>query len=131
MTATADRNLQIVGAYLDEHSPQHISQEAYLRDWSQPDPIEGVDAIAGMLYEMYHVAFPGAEAAVRSISAGAAAVTLEFTFKGTNDGPFMGRPPTGRAVEVPMCAVYAMADDAIGSIHVYYDSATMERQLTG
>jgi steroid delta-isomerase-like uncharacterized protein len=129
MTSQPARNIETVMAYLDDHSPEFVADDAYLRDWSQPEPIEGVDAIADFLYDMYHVAFSDAAAKPRAISASADSVTLEFTFTGRNDGPFVGMSPTGRSVDVPMCVVYRLEDNRIRSIHVYYDSATMARQL--
>ena len=111
------------------HTPALVDEDAVLIDHSQPEPITGPDAIGAMLYEMYHVAFPGAEATVTRISAAENAVTLEFTFSGRNDGPFMGAPATGRKVSVPMCAVYDVNDGKIAQIDLYYDSATLTRQL--
>lgn len=126
---TAENNFRIIEEYLAEHDPSLVDEDAVLIDQSQPDPIKGPDAIAAMLYDMYHVAFPGAEATITRISSAEDAVTLEFTFSGRNDGPFMGRPATGREVSIPMCAVYEMAQLKIVQIRLYYDSATMARQL--
>lgn len=126
---TAKENLLIVQEYMKEHNPALVDEDAVLIDHSQPDPIRGPDGIGAHMYEMYQVVFPGARAEFTRISPGEDAVTLEFTFSGKNDGPFMGSPATGREVSVPMCAVYAITNGKIAEISLYYDSATIDRQL--
>jgi len=40
-----------------------------------------------------------------------------------------GIPPTGKPVEIPMCVVNDLADGTIQRGRLYYDGATMARQL--
>ncbi len=88
------------------------------------------DRLDSWLYELYHVAFPGAYPDDPRIHVGADSVVVEFTYKGRNDGPFAGNPPTHRSVSVPMCVAYDIETRRIARIRAYYDAATMMRQLT-
>jgi predicted ester cyclase len=56
-------------------------------------------------------------------------VVLEAIFHGINTGEFMGLPPTGRQVSVPMMMIYEIEDGLIQSVRLYMDGATMMRQL--
>jgi ketosteroid isomerase-like protein len=79
-------------------------------------------------------------------------VVVEFWLRGTHEGPLQGaRPsgrdprseaqpseghalgfePTGRAFECRMCAFFLFDGDRIVCERVYYDTATILRQLTG
>lgn len=126
---SAEVNLRVVLDYLAEHNPDLVAEDAVFIDHSLPAPVVGPDAIGALLYEMYHVAFPGAAGVDRRVHACDQVVTLEFTFTGRNDGPFMGSPGTGHQVSVPMCAVYELAHGKITEIRLYYDSATLMSQL--
>jgi steroid delta-isomerase-like uncharacterized protein len=57
------------------------------------------------------------------------AVIAEFDLKGTHRGPFRGLPPTGRAFTCRMAAVFVFEGDGIVCERVYFDSATILRQL--
>lgn len=70
-------------------------------------------------------------AQVRGFIDGDEAVALEFTFRGTHNGPFAELPVTGKPVAVPMCATYRFDEGRIGSIDVYYDAGAFIRQLVG
>ncbi|HEY8866396.1 MAG TPA: ester cyclase [Solirubrobacteraceae bacterium] len=57
------------------------------------------------------------------------AVIVEFDLKGTHDGPFRGLPPTGRAFTCRTLAIFVFEGDRIVCERVYFDSATILRQL--
>jgi steroid delta-isomerase-like uncharacterized protein len=57
------------------------------------------------------------------------AVIVEFLLKGTHDGAFRGLPPTGRAFECRMTAFFLFEGDRLVCERVYFDSATILRQL--
>jgi steroid delta-isomerase-like uncharacterized protein len=57
-------------------------------------------------------------------------VILETTISGTHTGPWRGLPGTGRRVEFPLCAVFSFdADEKLAGERIYYDRATLLRQL--
>jgi steroid delta-isomerase-like uncharacterized protein len=57
-------------------------------------------------------------------------VIVEFWLKGTHQGPLLGIEPTGRSFECRMCAFFLFEGQEIVCERVYFDSATILRQLT-
>jgi len=58
------------------------------------------------------------------------AVILEVIVSGTQRGSWRGLPPTGRFVEFPLCGIFTFgADGKIAGERIYYDRATVLRQL--
>src|SRR5918996_132053 len=57
------------------------------------------------------------------------AVIVEAMLYGTHDGPFRGLPPTGRSFEMQFLAVFVFDEDRLVCERVYFDSATILRQL--
>src|SRR4051794_19409642 len=57
------------------------------------------------------------------------AVIAEFWLKGTHDGPLRGFPPTGKQFEARMTAFFLFEDDRLVCERVYFDTATIQRQL--
>jgi steroid delta-isomerase-like uncharacterized protein len=57
------------------------------------------------------------------------AVIVEAMLYGTHDGPFRGLPPTGRKFEMQFCALFLFEDDRLICERVYFDAATILRQL--
>ena len=57
-------------------------------------------------------------------------VIVEFWLKGTHRGPLLGIEPTGRSFECRMCAFFLFEGAEIVCERVYFDSATILRQLT-
>ncbi|MEZ4311725.1 MAG: ester cyclase [Polyangiaceae bacterium] len=57
-------------------------------------------------YEETRTAFPDQRNRVRQLHSSEEAVIAEFDLMGTHLGPYRGLPPTGRAFECPMSAVF-------------------------
>ena len=57
------------------------------------------------------------------------AVVVEFDLKGTHLGSLRGLPPTGREFTCRMVALFLFDDDRLVGERVYFDSATIQRQL--
>src|SRR3954464_4505702 len=61
------------------------------------------------------------------------AVIVEFDLLGTNLGEFHGLPPTGKAFQVPIIAVFFFGadgdDDRIINERIYFDSASLVTQI--
>jgi steroid delta-isomerase-like uncharacterized protein len=57
------------------------------------------------------------------------AVIVEFWLHGTHRGPLRGLAPTGRAFECRMTAFFLFDDGGLVCERVYFDSATILRQL--
>jgi steroid delta-isomerase-like uncharacterized protein len=57
-------------------------------------------------------------------------ILLEVIISGTHLAAWRGLPATGRRVEFPLCGVYSFdADDRLAGEKIYYDRATVLRQL--
>ncbi|MDJ0383418.1 ester cyclase [Streptomyces sp. G-G2] len=56
-------------------------------------------------------------------------VTTLWTWKGTQKGPFMGAPSTGRTVSMKGCTTFRIADGRIAEGWWYYDAPGLMRQL--
>ena len=56
-------------------------------------------------------------------------VAGEWIMRGTNLGPFMGLPPTGKRVETAGADFIRIADGKVRSVVGYFDSASVPRQL--
>ena len=57
-------------------------------------------------------------------------VVVEFWLRGTHRGPLGAFAPTGKAFECRMTAFFLFDDAGIVCERVYYDNATIVRQLT-
>lgn len=60
-------------------------------------------------------------------------MVVQFDFRGTHTGPLQGPngeiPPTGRAVDVPVCDVFQLRNGKAVGVHSYFDAATLMTQL--
>lgn len=125
MNATVD----LVRRYVAGQDSEAIAEHATMRDHALGTTIQGAEAIGAHMAELYEVTFPGASARVRRLHGCPDQATLEFTFSGTQRGPFGGVPPAGCRVVVDMCVIYGISGDRISSIDLYYDHALMLAQL--
>jgi steroid delta-isomerase-like uncharacterized protein len=57
-------------------------------------------------------------------------VILEVVIRGTHVGTWRGLPGTGRTLAIPLCGIFTFdANDRLASERIYYDRATVLRQL--
>lgn len=57
-------------------------------------------------------------------------VVLEVVITGTHLGAWRGLPGTGRPIALPLCAVFDFdAEDRLAGERIYYDRATLLRQM--
>ena len=75
-------------------------------------------------------AFPDQRNELISLRHADDAVIVEFRLEGTHRGPLMGIEPTGRSFACRMAAFFLFEDRKIVCERVYFDSATILRQLT-
>jgi steroid delta-isomerase-like uncharacterized protein len=122
---------RVVEAYAHSHDAKHFADDAVFTQMAMPQPFTGRDAIAGMLRLFYEDAFSDAKGELRNVAADTERGLgfIEFTFRGRHTGALAGIPPTGRDVEVPMLGVYEIANGKIQRARLYYDMATLSRQL--
>ncbi len=92
------------------------------------DVFDGEEAVRGY-FAASRAAFPDQRNEVKSIRHADDAVITEFDLLGTHLGPLRGIPPTGRAFRCPMTAFFIFEGDRIVCERVYFDSATILREL--
>jgi len=80
-------------------------------------------------YEETRRAFPDQRNELVSLRQADDAVIVEFDLLGTHRGPLRGLPPTGRSFRARMTAFFIFDGDRIVSERVYFDQATIMRQL--
>lgn len=122
-------SIQVIQAYFQNHDSQYLAEHVEFYDMSAAQPLRGRQAVGGFLHMFYHEAFSEASAEVRNVVAADNGVVIEFVFHGKHTGELAGAPPTGKIVAVPMCAYYSVVQGQISLVRLYYDTATMGRQL--
>jgi steroid delta-isomerase-like uncharacterized protein len=90
--------------------------------------IDGEAAVAHY-YEETRAAFPDQRNELIAIHHADNAVIVEFDLLGTHDGVFRGVPPTGRSFRCRMAAFFEFEGEELVCERVYFDSATILRQL--
>ena len=81
-------------------------------------------------YQELLQAVPGMRIDVQHTHASAAAVVLEVMIRGQHLGAWRGLPATGAQIELPLCGIYTFDDDdRLAGERIYYDRATLLRQL--
>jgi ketosteroid isomerase-like protein len=89
--------------------------------------IDGFDAVAAY-YVTGRKVFPDQRNELIALHHTDAGVIIEFWLRGTHLG---GDNPTGRAFKCQMVAIFIFDGDRITCERVYYDQATIRRQLQG
>jgi steroid delta-isomerase-like uncharacterized protein len=92
------------------------------------DVYDGEAAVRGY-YEETRRAFPDQRNELVSLRHAEDAVVVEFDLLGTHLGPLRGLPPTGRSFRARMTAFFIFDGERIVSERVYFDQATIMRQL--
>src|SRR3954447_17083012 len=106
---------------------------AFARDGIYSDPTTGgplsTAAIAGYAAGLWE-AFPDLAFEIMSAGqTGDGVVAAQWVMRGTNRGPVLGLPPTGKCIELPGADFIHVCDDAIRSVEGYFDSKLFVEQL--
>ena len=89
---------------------------------------DGDDEVMGY-YRTTRAAFPDQRHDNARFHVAEDTVIVEFDLLGTNLGEFYGLPPTGKSFRVPIIAVFSFAGDRITNERIYFDSASLVRQI--
>jgi steroid delta-isomerase-like uncharacterized protein len=92
------------------------------------DVYDGPEEVA-RYFEETRNAFPDQRNELVAMHHADDAVLVEFDLKGTHKGPYRGLPPTGRAFTCRMLSIFLFEEDRLVGERVYFDSATILRQL--
>jgi steroid delta-isomerase-like uncharacterized protein len=88
------------------------------------------EAAVRQYFRETRTAFPDQRNQLISLRHADDAVMVEFWLLGTHRGPIAGVAPTGRAFKCRMAALFLFEGEKIVCERVYFDSATILRQLT-
>jgi steroid delta-isomerase-like uncharacterized protein len=80
-------------------------------------------------YASSRTAFPDQRNELTALHHADDAVVVEFVLLGTHLGPLQGLPPTGRAFRCSMTAFFVFDGERLIGERVYFDQATILRQL--
>jgi steroid delta-isomerase-like uncharacterized protein len=80
-------------------------------------------------YRETRAAFPDQRNEVIALHHADDAVIVEFTLRGTHRGAYRGLPATGKAFSCQMTAFFLFEGESLVCERVYFDSATILRQL--
>lgn len=89
---------------------------------------DGQEAVTDLLSSLF-VGFPDFHVELETLHHAARAVIVEVRLMGTHLGPWAGLDPTRRTIDVPACAIFDFEGDSLLCERVYFDFATMLRQL--
>lgn len=93
------------------------------------DHRHGRDAVRSYYTELMH-ALPDLVVDIKRRHLSDDCIILEVIIRGTHGGAWRGLPATRRQLEFPLCAVYTFdAEDRLAGERIYYDRATVLRQL--
>ena len=120
---------RVMEGYFGGHGGSWFAEDVAFHDMSQPEPVRGRAAVQAWLDTFYHGAFANARADEARLVAGDGIAAADWVFKGRHVGSLMGEVPSNRLVEVPMAAVYEVVAGEIVRARLYYDTATLLRQL--
>jgi steroid delta-isomerase-like uncharacterized protein len=80
-------------------------------------------------FEETRTAFPDQRNELIALHHSDDAVVVEANLYGTHLGPYRGLPPTGRSFEMRFCAIFVFDEERLVCERVYFDAATVLRQL--
>ena len=90
--------------------------------------LDGAQPVTDFLSGVFD-GFPDFAAHVPSLTHSENGVIAEGRFTGTHQHDWSGIPATGRTVDVPFCALFIFEDDRLLNERLYFDFATLLRQL--
>lgn len=133
---SSEQNKAIVRKSFDELFSQgdlSVADDVFAADYvghdpAMPQPIRG-PAEFKRFVTMYRTAFPDLTLTVEDQLADGDRVVTRFTARGTNRGPLMGIPPTGRKVTITGISIDRMVDGKSAESWTNYDLLGMMQQM--
>ena len=93
-----------------------------------PNVPTGVDGVKA-LFTMLHNAFPDFNATINDLIAEGEKVVVYMTWTGTQQGEWMGLPPSGNQISFDVIDIFRVADGKIQEHWGVSDNMTMMQQL--
>ena len=105
--------------------------EIFAEDWVNNDPqlpLKGREG-ARQLLGLFHGGFPDLQTKITGILSDGDWVAASFDVTGTNTGPMMGHPPTGKPVKLAGVGLFRIRDGKVIENRVVADFLGMMQQL--
>lgn len=91
--------------------------------------VAGKDLVR-LLFDGLLVALPNYAGVIETVVANdEAGVAAQWRMRGTNDGPFLSLPATGRDIDVRVVSMFGTDGRCLASETIYFDLATLARQM--
>ena len=117
---------------LQEHGDLNTTDQVVAADWvnqdGSPQPLRGSEGF-NRLTMSFRLAFPDMHIEIEDIVAEGDKVAARWRLRGTNSGPFQGRPPTGRAVDIKATGIFWVVDGKVIENRVNMDFLGLMQQL--
>jgi steroid delta-isomerase-like uncharacterized protein len=127
--------LELYGAFNDRNFDRGaavVAPEFELQAMPTGELFRGPDGYRAFVGN-WAAAFPDSRVEIRTVVSEGEYLCVEFTGRGTHDGPFQTPggtiPPTGRTVEIPFFDVWRVRDGLVRRGRTYFDVGTIMRQL--
>ncbi|HYM30549.1 MAG TPA: ester cyclase [Candidatus Cybelea sp.] len=105
-----------------------LTPDCVFRDFALAQSFRGHEG-AGRYYRLWWDAFGHVVAREKLHEAGERSCIAEVRFQGRHDGPFLGIPATGRAIDLPIAIVVDLGETLMSGERFYWDMATLLRQI--
>ncbi|MFN8473284.1 MAG: ester cyclase [Anaerolineae bacterium] len=105
-----------------------IAEGAVYYNPSTPQPLLGPEG-QEMFIGGFHVAFPDTHFTIEDVVAEGDKVVVRWAASGTNQGPLMGMPATGKRVTVRGMTMFTVRDGMVQESWTNWDTLAMLQQL--
>ena len=122
-------NRQLAEAFVAGPTAVALTEDIVFQDQAQSQSFAGRAAVEAVWQALFADGFAEVRIEIRTLIAEETAAALECTFCGRHRGRFMGIPPTGREVVIPMALFCRIEAGQIRRATLYYDAGTLLRQL--
>jgi steroid delta-isomerase-like uncharacterized protein len=126
---TQHLNRQLIEAFVVEQTALALAESVVLWDQAQSRSFAGRAAVEAIWQTLFAEGFAEVRIEACTLIAEDSAAALEFIFRGRHLGRFMGIPPTGQEIALPMALFFWIEAGQIRRVSLYYDAGTLLRQL--
>ena len=127
---SVERTREVMMQYWHADDFSKIDENAVYTLIGTGQEARGREAILQFLHNLYHVAFE-AQASVTNTVIEDGKACFEAEFVGKQLSEFAGIAPTGKAVRIPFCVVYDLANERITQARIYFETDALRRQSDG
>ena len=130
----SEQNRSVVRRIVENHwnqkNPSLVTElfDAQATLYTPDGTLRGI-AGASQLLAAYTNAFPNFRLHIDDLRSDEDAVTLRWTFTGTQNGPFGEIAASGRSVSVPGIAIFEIVDGKARDVHMLWDKFALIQEI--